>query len=130
MDTTPNSPKKKQPEKLQKEEGGNSPEGGTREDVLRRFQEAYSNYMRALQEVWVREDAQKGFQEAYGNYVRALLEAWAQVDVNILDLSSLAAISQSMMAAALMTAASNAAIGQQWLTTASYLPVLQQLTMR
>jgi hypothetical protein len=68
------------------------------EDSLRRL-EAYLNYVRALREAWVPEDIRRRFEEAYRNYVRALKETWAQVDVNAMNVDTMAAISQSMMAA-------------------------------
>jgi hypothetical protein len=90
------------------------------EDVQKRFDEAYYNYVKALQEAggnaqqrsaeayynYVKAlqeaggNAQQRSTEAYYNYVKALQEAWLQVDVNAVDVSFMTSLGQSMIAAA------------------------------
>jgi hypothetical protein len=69
------------------------------QDSVKRF-EAYLEYARALQDAWLPQEVRQRLEEGYLNYVRALQAAWAQVDANVLDATTLAAIAQSTLAAA------------------------------
>ena len=69
------------------------------EDAPRRF-EAFLQYQRALAEAQMPQEVLQRFDDAYRNYLRGLQEAWARVDVFSLDAATLAAIGQSLMAAA------------------------------
>ena len=93
------------------------------EEFQKRSQEAYSGYVRALQEAWTQSDAQQrsvkayedywrtlkhawessDFQgrlnEAYRDYVGALKAGWASVDTKALDAHSLGTIGYSIVTA-------------------------------
>ena len=94
MDNAQESSQGRNPQPAHSPQRANPPE-----EVWKRFEEAYYNYVRALREAWVPEDVRRRFEEAYRNYVRALKEGWAQVDISTVDVDTMAMISQSMMTA-------------------------------
>ena len=93
------------------------------EEFQKRSEEAYSKYVRALQEAWTHSDAQQrsvkayedywrsvknawdssDFQgrlnEAYRDYVGALKVGWASIDARTLDAHSLGTVGYSIVAA-------------------------------
>ena len=77
------------------------------EELQRRAQAAYQAYVQVFQEAMAPVDVQQRAAEAYREYVRATQEAWAQVDIRTLDLNTITAIIQSMMAVAWMAGAAN-----------------------
>jgi hypothetical protein len=85
-----------------------TPEGGAQElysayprlvkESQQRLQDAYRAYQLELQEAG--EETRAGIEQAFRGYVAGLQKAWASIDPEQIDLSTIAAINQSIVAAA------------------------------
>jgi hypothetical protein len=80
--------------------------------------EAYQNYIRGLGTALAPEEVQRRMSEAYRRYVGALQDAWSQASPEALDTNALMAISQSMTAAARLTATAREALRQRHMAAA------------
>jgi hypothetical protein len=84
-----------------------------------RVTRVYSDYARKLKEVLAPEQAQEEIDTAYREYLAALKAAWAKVDPESLNLQTLNALLQTVMAAGWMRATSLAGARQRWAAAAS-----------
>jgi acyl carrier protein len=84
------------------QEAGLDPTFAAQLNAQMQFEQAYVNYVRAMQEAWV--EAQRQSREAYVGYLQSLQQIWTNVDVRKLDPQSLLAMSQVMAMAAITTA--------------------------
>lgn len=74
--------------------------------VQQQVSDAWRRYAGAVEDALTREGIQERAAEAYQSYVRTIVDAWRQAEPAALDSQALAAIGQSMIAAAWMAAAS------------------------
>jgi hypothetical protein len=110
-------------------EGRDAAEGGSAEEMRRRFADAYQEYVRALQDVWNSDEVRRrsddavralyaaaqdvyparevsrAVDEATQEYIRAVQKAWSGADPSALDPWTLAAVAQSLQSAAWAAAA-------------------------
>jgi hypothetical protein len=70
-----------------------------------RVTEAYQAYADALRQTLDSDGLRAAFEDAYRQYVRAIQKAWSDVDVDLLDATTVASIGQSMISVASMMAA-------------------------
>jgi DNA repair ATPase RecN len=77
----------------------------------------YQTYLQSLRANLGFEDLQRGVVSAEQDYIRGLKDAWNQVDPATMDLSSIWGISQSLMAAAMLTASAREALRGRWMIT-------------
>lgn len=76
-------------------ERGAAPEG----DLLQRFDEAYNQYGRALQQIWASDEFLPRAQEAYRDYARALQEIWSPPAMQARATQALRGYTQSLQEA-------------------------------
>ena len=84
-----------------------------------RVTRVYSEYARTLQELLAPEQAQDEIDTAYRDYLEALKDAWAKVDPASVNLQTLNAMLQTVMAAGWLRAASLAGARQRWTAAAN-----------
>jgi hypothetical protein len=81
-------------------------------ELAQRVEKAYDDYLHVLADASSMRDVETRAAAAYDAYVKALREAWTAADPDALDVSTLAVIAQSIMAAALAHASTLTGIGQ------------------
>jgi hypothetical protein len=87
-------------------------------NIQQQSTDAYRKYLREMGAAMAPQEVQERMTEAYHDYIRAIQETLSQQEPEAIDVPTLLAIAQSLMAAASLTAAASGALRQRLLSAA------------